>query len=375
MVFPAIPLFARQMGYSEFWIGAAVSGFSLLSLVLALPLGNLSDRFSARSLLVASAFFNLAYSMLLLLAENIAMLIAAQMLGGLGFLFMIVSSQTWVSAHEGRGTRERGFGFLSLAAAVGQTIGPFLGGFLLSRTSFSALFILATALSLPGFSIAALKSRVAEGERRKKVPPPSPRRAAGTLLSDRRMLAVLVLTFVAVFAASLRSSFAPVLFKERGMDESIIGLLLSAFALAMTMVRLFIGRVMGRLRRGVLLAVSLGLFLAATAVLPSIAAAWLAAVVMFFFGLGFGISQPLSMVMISDRSGHTSGMAMGLRFSVITLATLLSPLATGFVVEQKGLAAGFYLVSGLVGAAAFLIHRLAYQKKRGERGQRGLPEK
>jgi len=371
MVFPLIPLFAQSMGYSGVMIGAAVSGFSLLSLAAALPMGELSDRLSARSLLLVSAACNLLYSVLLVLASNIWMLITAQVFGGLGFLLMIVSSQTWVSEHTDKRVRERGFGFLSLAAAAGQTIGPLLGGFFLSRTSFSSVFSLAVGFSLLGFSIAGLPTSIRhkkEGDRKRTGA--STGKTLAALAADRQMCAVLLLTFVAVFASNLRSSFVPVLFKAQGLNESAIGLLLSAFALSMTLVRIGIGRMMGMVSRALLFGLALTLIFAATAALPRISTVWLSGGMMFLFGAGFGISQPLSMVMISDRAGETSGLAMGIRFFVITLATLLSPLLTGLVVETISLAAGFYCAAALVLGAGITIKVIPNSQKK----RKGIPE-
>ena len=339
-------------------IGAAVSCFSLLSMLMALPLGRLSDRLSARTLLLLSALFNLVYSSLLVLAQHIWVLIAAQMLGGLAFLLMIVSSQTWVSEHAEKAVREKGFGFLSLVAAVGQTIGPFLGGFLLSRTSFAAVFSLAVAFSLMGFAIAGLRPPVRSEKRGRTKARSGIKKALAGIAADRKMCAVLIFTFAAVFASNLRTSFVPVLFKMQGISESRIGLLLSAFALSMTLVRIFIGRLMGGSSRGSLLGVALVFIFTAVVALPSIAHVWAAAVAMLFFGTGFGISQPLSMVMVSDRAGGASGTAMGIRFFVITLGTLLSPVLTGLVVQGVSLAAGFYFVSGVLFIAAILIRLL-----------------
>lgn len=359
MVFPLIPLFVQQMGYSGAMIGAAVSGFSVLSMMMALPMGRLSDRLSARTLLLLSAFFNLLYSSLLVLAQNIWVLIAAQMMGGLAFLLLIVSSQTWVSEHSEKAVRERGFGFLSLAAAVGQTVGPFLGGFMLSRTSFAAVFSLAVVFSLLGFSIAGLKPAARNEKKEKKGVRTGIKKALAGIAADRKMCAVLIFTFVAVFAGNLRTSFVPVLFKAQGISESSIGLLLSAFALSMTGVRIFIGRLMGRSSREALVGVALVLIFMAVVVLPSIGHAWVAAIAMLFFGMGFGISQPLSMVMVSDRAGDASGMAMGLRFFVITLGTLLSPALTGLVVQGISLAGGFYFVTGVLFVGTLLIRLLS----------------
>ena len=356
MVLPLIPLFAREMGASGALIGAAVSAFSLLSLVAAVPLGGLSDRIGARSMLLLSALFNCLYSLLLLAADGLAILIAAQMLGGLGFLLLIVSSQGWVSRHADKGGRERGFGFLSLSAAAGQSLGPFLGGMLLERTSFTVVFAVAVFLSLLGFCLVGLREdgrgaahRAGQGGLRLG-------QVLRWLAADRRMCAILIFSFAVVFAVSLRNSFVPVLFQDRGVGEWTIGLLLSAFALSMTLVRLGIGRLMGRIARRHLLALALGLVLVGTAGLPVVGGPWPAAGIMLLFGAGFGISQPLSMVMVSDRAGEdTSGLAMGMRFTVITLATLLSPALSGLVVDAAGLETAFYSVAGLLVAAAGLI--------------------
>jgi MFS family permease len=76
------------------------------------------------------------------------------------------------------------------------------------------------------------------------------------------------------------------------------------------------------------------------------------------FGFGFGLSQPLSMVMISDVSG--SGLAMGIRFFTITVANFLSSLTMGWVAEYFGLGAIFYLGAGfLIVAGTAIVIRLA----------------
>lgn len=365
MVVPLIPLFAQNMGYSGILIGVAVSAFSLLSFLMALPVGDLSDRLNAKKLILISTFFNFTYSVLLVLAENIWMLITAQMFGGLGFMLLMVSSQTWVSKHAEKKVRERGFGLLALAAAIGQTVGPFLGGFVLSHTSFAALFSLAAFVSLLGFVIAGLREESQQKQKSQGRPTDPISKVLSELVADRKMLAALIFTFVAVFASELRNSFVPVLFKAQGREVMVIGLLLSVFALSMTLVRLAIGRAMGIISRGALLSLALTFFFVASTTLPSILGVWLSGGIMFLFGMGFGISQPLSMVMVSDRAGKASGMAMGVRFSVVTLGTLLSPLLTGTVVEWFGLKAAFYFVAGLLLIAGILVRLLHCRKETG----------
>lgn len=362
MVLPIIPLFAQSMGCSGLMIGVAVSAFSLLSLFIALPIGMLSDRLNAKKLILVSTAFNFIHSVLLAMAGNVWILISAQMFGGLGYMLLMVSSQTWVSKHTEKKVREKGFGLLALGAAIGQSIGPFLGGFVLSNTSFAAVFTLAAFVSLPGFFIACLREEPKGEQEHTGQSVKTIRETLSELAADRKILAALIFTFVAVFAAELRSSFVPVLFKAQGRQVMAIGLLLSVFALSMTLVRLVIGRVMGMISRGVLLSLALALFLVASTTLPSVPDVWISGVIMLLFGMGFGISQPLSMVMVSDRAGKTSGLVMGIRFFVVTMGTLLSPILTGAVVEWFSLESAFYFAGGLIMAGGILICILSCRK-------------
>jgi dipeptide/tripeptide permease len=67
------------------------------------------------------------------------------------------------------------------------------------------------------------------------------------------------------------------------------------------------------------------------------------------FGLGFGLTQPLSMVMVADLSDpERPGLMMRIRFMVITLTYLLGPVLLGCLMKGAGLNAPFY-------ASAFLV--------------------
>ena len=83
------------------------------------------------------------------------------------------------------------------------------------------------------------------------------------------------------------------------------------------------------------------------------------AILISIFGLGFGLTQPLSMVMIADLTDPSqSGLAMGLRFTAIMVAGLLSPICLGFIVESIGLASAFYaaaIVVTLTGVRMFIL--------------------
>ena len=352
MVFPLIPLYAQALGAMESRVGMVVACFHLLSLFLAIPMGGLMGRFGLRPMLALGVLCNIGYSLLLLVSASIWSLVAAQVIGGMGFLLLIIATQTYVGGRGENRDRERGFGLITLAAAVGQTLGPALGGLLLSWADYVSVFQVALILALLGSVVVAVREPATS---------PAGIRAGhnqdagqiGKLLGNKHLLAVLAFTFSVMVVVSLRGSFLPLLLQAKGMSEGTIGVLLSCFALAMTLIRTVVGRILGALTRLQVLMITLACVLFGAGAVPFFSTPVALAVALALFGLGFGMSQPLSMVMISDVSG--SGLAMGLRFFTITLATFLSSLGMGWVAEGMGLPTTFYLGVGFLFVAGLAI--------------------
>ena len=365
MIFPLIPLYVDRLGFSPSAIGMIVGCFSFMSMLLAIPIGRITDRLGVRPLLLAGVAANIVHSLLLMKVQTLGLLLAAQLFGGLGFLLIIVSSQAYITGLSETSLRERGFGLISLTSAVGQMFGPFLGGTLLNWTTYSQVFGLSVLLACLGFCILWLKPQ-ASSTRTVSL---SLRHSLGeirSMLSSPYLLAVLSICFSVVFVASLRSSFLPILLQEKGFGPGLIGFLLSSFAVSMTGLRLFVGRLMGTVSRVRLMAVTLLLLIAGISALPLFASASLLSLELLIFGLGFGLSQPLTMVMVSDF--RHSGLAMGLRFSVINLAAFSSPLLMGWVVHGLGLDWAFYLGGGclvlVAGCLGIYAHRHVQQTGR-----------
>ncbi|MGM0646050.1 MAG: MFS transporter [Thermodesulfobacteriota bacterium] len=337
MVLPLVPLYAVEMGASSALVGIIVSGFHFLALCLALYVGRLADKIPVRTMLLLAALGNIAYSLLLFRAQEPLGLFAAQLVGGLGFLLLIVSSQAAISQISSQQQRERGFGLLSFAAALGQGTGPVIGGWLASLVGYPQVFALAGAVALTGLAAWAIKHDTAVAAKSA-----AQWREAGVLLQDPRFVGVLAFTLSIIFAVSLRGSFLPLLLREKGFSPELIGGALSLFAVAMTVIRLGVGRLMGRSSRAFLVALALGLVTIPVGLLPFLHHQWSVGTALVVFGLGFGISQPLSLVMVADlASKEASGLAMGLRFTTITAGTFSSPLILGAVAELAGVPAAF----------------------------------
>jgi MFS family permease len=358
IIFPFIPLLAEKMGAGPTAIGFIVGAFSLVAVVLSIPLGGLVDRLGVKRLLVFGVVCNIVNAVILLQTDTLSKLIVAQLIAGIAFLLHVVASQAYISRLPDAPRREKGFGWLAFGASAGQGIGPILGGILVDRFDYAVAFWVVLALSGAGLILAGLKNTPESAPTRSSYSPVQDARQAAALAMDSRVLMILMFTFAIIFATSLRASFLPVLLRAEGLTELSVGILISIFAFMSTSIRLIFGRLLDIFDRRKILALSMLAIILAVGMIPSTGsvAAW--ALLISIFGLGFGMTQPLSMVMIADLTNpEQSGLAMGLRFTAIMLAGLLSPIFLGLIIETVGLSPAFCvaaLVVALAGIRMFI---------------------
>ena len=347
------------MGAGPTIIGIIVGSFSLVAVFLSIPLGGLVDRFGVKRLLVFGVFCNMLNAAILIQMATISMLITAQLIAGIAFLLHVVASQAFISRLPDSYQREGGFGWLSFGAAAGQSVGPILGGVLIGRFDYPVAFWVVLALSSAGLILLGLKDTKESISTKSSYNPVQDARQAGLLALDPKVLMILIFTFAIIFAANLRASFLPVLLRAEGLTEFTVGILISIFAIMSTSIRLIFGKLLNTFNRKKILAASMLAIIFAVGLLPSVVSVAGFAILISLFGLGFGMTQPLSMVMIADLTDpDQSGLSMGLRFTAIMAAGLLSPVLLGFIIETFSLSPAFYLaalVIALAGIQMFII--------------------
>jgi MFS family permease len=356
IVFPLVPLIAERFGARPSMIGVVVGMFSLFSLFLAIPMGSLVDRFGVKRILAVGVCCNIASAVVLLVADSVTELIVAQVTFGLSFLLHVVGAQAYISNLQNRSNVEKGFGQLSFVAAIGQSLGPVAGGLLVVHSGYRAAFTISLVISLLGLVVLRLKDDqlAARNIARQSIIPEL--RQVVRLIVEPKIIYVLIFAFAVMFAVNLRSSFLPVFLRTQSMSEAGIGLIIAFLALTATLVRLFFARLCAVLDRKPIILLStavVGLGTLIIPVLPSITGAGFA---VLLIGLGFGVAQPLSMLMLSElRPPGSAGLTMGLRFTVIMLATLVSPIVSGQIVKLLGIEYAFYAASVVVLTVGILI--------------------
>ena len=272
----------------------------------------------------------------------------------LGLLTPLVAPRLGAGPAEPGGPREAAYGWFTTSVAVGQTLGPLLGGLLLdlfgAEVGFGSM-----ALALVAAFALTLPMRV--GGQVETTPARLRWRAARRLLGDRTVGLAMLTSSAALWAVTVQVTFLPVHLELLAVPAAAIGALLSLRSLVAVLVRPWMPRMVaalgGRERTVVLTLLAMATGLMGVAFTTSW---WVLALFMMVFGAGFGLSQPVSMVMVADRvTAGERGAALGVRLTGNGLAQLLSPVALVVVAERAGLPLLFVLHGLLVlGAAAAL---------------------
>lgn len=134
IVMPVLPQLIMELGripidQAALWAGWLGAGYAAMQFVFAPILGNLSDRFGRRPVLLAALLgFGIDY-IAMGLAPNLWWLVAGRMVAGLtGASFG--AAYAYLADITPPEERAQGFGTISMAFGFGFIIGPALGGFL-----------------------------------------------------------------------------------------------------------------------------------------------------------------------------------------------------------------------------------------------------
>ncbi|MCP4186095.1 MAG: MFS transporter, partial [Gammaproteobacteria bacterium] len=257
------------MGAGPASIGLIVGAFSLIAVFLSIPFGGLVDRFGIKRPLLLGVICNIANAVILLHANTVSKLIVAQFTAGIAFLPHVVASQAFVSRLPDASRREKGFGWLSFGAAVGLSAGPILGGILVDRFDYQVAFWVVLVLSSGGLILLGLKNTRDTGPTKSSYSPLQDARQVGAMAMEPKVMMILFFTFAILFAASLRSSFLPLLLRAEGLSEFSVGLLISVFAIMATFIRLVFGRLLDIFGRRKILAYSMLAIIMAVGLIPA----------------------------------------------------------------------------------------------------------
>jgi MFS family permease len=354
----AASLSVLAQGYPEWVVGVLLSLYAVAPIVLSLWAGRLADRFGFHRPVTWAVAMALTGAALPVATQHLAALAVSGVLtgGAVSVAAVAIQREAGLMARDA-GDLKRVFSWVSLGPALSNMLAPVITGLLIDHFGFRSAFAFGALLPLLAVAAAWRVPRTplpadADGAR-------LPQSGAFELLR-LPVLRNLLLVNVAMAACWDAHSFTvPVVGHARELSASAIGLVLGAFALAATVVRLAISAWADRLDEGRALRAAMML---ATAVL--LVYAWLpgAAGMMIgsaLLGVALGSVQPMVLSALHQAAPpDRQGQALALRMVFTNLATSAMPAGFGLLAVLAGNAAPMWLMAVLLVAARWPANRL-----------------
>jgi len=335
----ALPLRVVELGGDKVAVGLLFSVGTVTAAGLSLPAGLIGDRFGKRTLLLLSIGIGALSQLGMGVAGSVAPLFVWQALAGVGAAgaqaaLMSTLLDVVPSARVGRA-----MGWLTLAFQMGLLTGPALAGMSLHWLDLGAALAVSTALFALALAM-TLGIRATPG-----------REVGWNLIEPLRAIAgsrAFAVATAGMLGATVLwgtlQAYLPVFGKEQlRLSPEQIGYMIAIQAVANGLARIPGGRIVDRLpRRGPLVAVGLGIYAVAIAVLPHVSGFWAATLLLT-------ISVPvlatvyiaLGVVFSNLSTAETRGVAMGVYGSVLYLGLGFGPAIFGTIMEHSGYLAGF----------------------------------
>lgn len=363
----AASLAVLHQGHGEWVVGALLSLYAVAPIALSLWAGRVADRYGFRKPVAWGVALALVGTVLPVIAQQVWAFALSGLLTG-GALSVAAVAIQREAGQMARDTDDlkRVFSWVALGPALSNTLTPVLTGLVIDHAGYRAAF--AAALLLP-LAAAWAAARVPPGAAAstESSAHTAPQEPAWTLLRVP-LLRNLLLVNVAMAAAWDSHSFTvPVVGHARELSASAIGLVLSAFAVAATAVRVAILAWAHRIGEARVLRAAITLATAVLAVyawLPGTAGMIVGSALL---GVALGSVQPMVLSTLHQAAPPArQGQALALRMVFTNAATIAMPLLFGVLAAATTVAAPMWLMAAMLLAARWPAGRLDRAAPRSE---------
>ncbi len=353
----AAPLLGNELNLSASEIGWVLGLFYWAYAPMQPVMGWCADRFGPARVLAAGFMLWSLATAFTGLAGGLTVLVAMRLCMGAGEATFYPSALSLLSRNVPVRQRARATATMQFGALIGPAAGALLGGFLMLRYGWRAMFLVMGLASLVWLVLWRRWTRGVEGARALPASGDDPPYAR--ILRQRALWGGMAGTFCSNYAFYFVFSWLPLyLVNERGLTLAQMTPITGAFYVADGASVLMTGWLLDRwVARGASLnrayktalaasSAGVGLCLIASSMVTGAVAA---AAVLLLTGVMDGLNSPSNPSVTQTFAGpRATGRWMGIQNAVGNVAGMTAPIVTGYLVEGTGNYTSALIVSGAV---------------------------
>lgn len=335
-----------ELGGGAGVLGLVAASYSLMPLLLAIAIGRVVDRGYTSAVMWAGTALTILPIALAAWSPNIGLLLLANMALGLGQILTTVTGQALIPQNFAAEDLGRRFGNLTIGVSVGQLIGLPLVGFIAGsgseaspRTQLAMWTMCALAVLAVPFLLWTMH-RPRTGVHRSRAEARATAQSPWAILGIRGMKPAIFASMSTLAAVDIMTAYLPLVGENHGIAVQYVTLLITVRTISSIVCRAFMGVLAARFGNLPVLAASSTIAGASVVLVPVLTLAFSGmplfaalAVLMAIGGIGFGLTQPLTMTWVStiahpdNRGAVLSIRLAGNRLSQVVIPSLASAVA------------------------------------------------
>ncbi|MGV6889031.1 TCR/Tet family MFS transporter [Rhodophyticola sp. SM2404] len=311
------------------WGGVLAASYAVMQFLFSPVVGNLSDRFGRRPVLLLSLFVMMLDYIVLAFADSIWLLLLGRLIAG-GAASTQSTALAYMADISAPEKRAKNFGLISAGFGVGFVLGPIIGGFLGGfdlRAPFIAAACIAGANLLLGWFL--VPETLADENRRpfqwKRANPLGGLQQIGKLPGVKWLLVVMLAyqisnyVYPAIWAYYTQAAF--------DWDVRMVGLSLTAYGVAMAITQgVLISPIMKTLGEMRAIQYGLALNIVSLVAFGFASAGWIIWFLIPISALGAVVAPAMQSFMSRAAGNDQQGELQGVLSSIAALSMIISPL-------------------------------------------------
>lgn len=340
IVIPLLPFYAQEFHATPLDIGFLVSSYSWMQFFFAPILGSLSDKYGRRPILFLSILGSGVGYLMIGFAGALWVIYLGRILGGITGA-NLSTAQAYIADVTTRENRAKGMGLFGMAFGLGFILGPALAG-ILSKFGHAVPFFVAAGLS---FGNAVLLYFILPESRKFSEAIAEKKNRIIELLSslkDSKFALLTLIYFLLVMAFSMMTTAFPLYTNfSFGYDAEQTGYVLAYVGLIAVIMQggllnSFV-KFFGESKLVIIGCLILALTFIAVPFISRDSFGWIGLLIgSGFFAFGNSLSSPsLTSLASKNAEEHEQGTTLGVMQSAASLARAVSPMLTGFLLNNS----------------------------------------
>ncbi|CAL8900478.1 MFS transporter [Kocuria varians] len=351
--------------------GFASSAFVVGATVARLFSGYLVDALGRRRMLLISLVVVAIACALYLPAANLPVLIVVRLVHGFGYAFASTALMTIAQSVIPDSRRGEGTGYFALGTTLSTAIGPALGLFLVGSFNYTWLFWTTLITAVLGMVLGFfLREPLAKREAQAEAEHVAQRRRFSF-----RDIAHPAVVPIGCFMLLVGICYAGVITylnayaENRGVTTGA-GLFFVAYAVAMLIMRLVLGKMQDQRGDNVVVYLGLICFAVALGILAAANQDWQVVVAGAMTGLGYGTLMPAAQaIAVNAVPAHKLGTGISTLLLLTDVGVGLGPVFLGLLLSATGFGAMYTVLAVIVVLAALLYHAVHGRHPHAKRGR------